>query len=70
MDLSVIEDKLQSDVYLSPVDFCKDVRLIFNNSKKYNTKKKSKVSEEKLLELCHHFHFSYLSCFGKITIGK
>ena len=48
MDLSVVEERLQSEVYLSPVDFCKDVRLIFNNSKKYNTKKKSKVSEETL----------------------
>jgi len=60
MDLSVVEDRLQSEVYLSPVDFCKDVRLIFNNSKKYNTKKKSKVGEETLLDLCHHFHHSFM----------
>ena len=47
MDLSVVEEKLQSGVYRTPVEFCKDVRLVFNNSKKYNTKKKSRVSFKK-----------------------
>ena len=50
-DLSLVEEKMQSDLYHSPIEFCKDVRLIFNNSKKYNTKKKSRVSLKKLKKL-------------------
>ena len=44
MDLGSIREQLASDVYETPVEFCKDVRLVFNNSRAYNTNKRSKVS--------------------------
>lgn len=33
----------QVNNYRTPMDFAKDVRLIFENSKNYNTNKKSKI---------------------------
>lgn len=43
MDLSTVRDRLQRDLYPSPVEFCKDVRLIFANSRNYNINKKSRI---------------------------
>ena len=43
MDLSTVRESLQVGDYSSPLDFQKDVRLIFHNSKEYNTNPKSKV---------------------------
>ena len=43
MDLSTIRNNLESDVYDNPNEFCRDVRLIFTNSRSYNTNKRSKV---------------------------
>ncbi|KAH9381349.1 hypothetical protein HPB48_000406 [Haemaphysalis longicornis] len=37
MDLSTVRDRLQRDLYPSPVEFCKDVRLIFANSRNYTS---------------------------------
>lgn len=46
MDLSTIRNNLESDVYDNPNEFCRDVRLIFTNSRSYNTNKRSKVSND------------------------
>ncbi|XP_013776730.1 bromodomain and WD repeat-containing protein 3-like [Limulus polyphemus] len=43
MDLSTVKNKLQTGSYGSPVEFCKDMRLIFQNSRNYNTNKRSKI---------------------------
>ncbi|KAH8021540.1 hypothetical protein HPB51_015936 [Rhipicephalus microplus] len=43
MDLSTVRDRLTRDLYPSPVEFCKDMRLIFANSRNYNTNKKSRI---------------------------
>ena len=43
MDLSTVRESLQVGDYNSPVDFQKDVKLIFKNSKDFNTNSKSKV---------------------------
>lgn len=43
MDLSTVRDRLQRDLYPSPIEFCKDMRLIFANSRNYNTNKKSRI---------------------------
>ncbi|XP_076372727.1 bromodomain and WD repeat-containing protein 3-like isoform X2 [Tachypleus tridentatus] len=43
MDLSSVKNKLQTGIYSSPVEFCKDMRLIFQNSRNYNTNKRSKI---------------------------
>ena len=43
MDLSTVRESLMIGDYSSPVDFEKDVRLIFKNSKEYNTEPRSKI---------------------------
>jgi len=43
MDLSTVKEQLLSDMYDSPNEFCKDMRLIFQNSKSFNTNKKSRI---------------------------
>ncbi|XP_074644765.1 PH-interacting protein-like [Tubulanus polymorphus] len=43
MDLLTVRKKLRDDSYEDPTDFTKDVRLIFNNSKAFNTNKKSRI---------------------------
>ena len=43
MDLSTVRESLHIGDYNSPVDFQKDVKLIFKNSKDFNTNSKSKV---------------------------
>lgn len=36
MDLSTMEQKLEKDMYSTPQDFIKDMKLIFDNCRKYN----------------------------------
>ncbi|KAK2154938.1 hypothetical protein LSH36_253g03021 [Paralvinella palmiformis] len=43
MDLGTIKEQIDCDVYETPVEFCKDVRLVFNNSRMYNTNKRSRI---------------------------
>ncbi|XP_035213977.1 PH-interacting protein-like isoform X2 [Stegodyphus dumicola] len=43
MDLSTVREKLNNNFYSSPCEFCKDMRLIFQNSRNYNTNKKSRI---------------------------
>ncbi|KAB7498071.1 Bromodomain and WD repeat-containing protein 3, partial [Armadillidium nasatum] len=43
MDLSTIREELAAGAYASPLDFAKDVRLVFQNSKNYNTNNKSRI---------------------------
>ncbi len=43
MDLTTVKEQLLADIYDSPADFCKDMRLIFSNSKQFNTNKKSRI---------------------------
>ena len=45
MDLSSVRESLHIGDYSSPLDFQKDIRLIFKNSKEYNTNPKSKVRQ-------------------------
>ena len=49
MDLGTVREQLECSVYESPTEFCKDMRLIFNNSRSYNTNKRSRVHHR----LCH-----------------
>lgn len=44
MDLRTVKEDLLGGNYDDPLDFAKDVRLIFLNSKNYNTNKRSRVS--------------------------
>lgn len=43
MDFGTVNEKLTNGVYESPEDFAKDMRLIFQNSRTYNTNKRSRV---------------------------
>ncbi|XP_072441757.1 bromodomain and WD repeat-containing protein 1-like isoform X1 [Chiloscyllium punctatum] len=43
MDLATIKHALEIDNYESPIELCKDVRLIFSNAKAYSPNKKSKI---------------------------
>ncbi|KAH9415597.1 Bromodomain and WD repeat-containing protein 3, partial [Dermatophagoides pteronyssinus] len=43
MDLTTVKEQLLADIYDSPQDFAKDMRLIFTNSKQFNTSKKSRI---------------------------
>jgi len=48
MDLRTVKEDLLGGNYDDPLDFAKDVRLIFQNSKNYNTNKRSRVSGEQI----------------------
>ncbi|XP_043557145.1 bromodomain and WD repeat-containing protein 1 isoform X2 [Chiloscyllium plagiosum] len=43
MDLATIKHALEIDNYETPIELCKDVRLIFSNAKAYSPNKKSKI---------------------------
>ncbi|XP_050296565.1 bromodomain and WD repeat-containing protein 3 [Anthonomus grandis grandis] len=43
MDLSVVKDKLQKSMYTEPKEFCSDMRLMFQNSRTFNTNKRSRI---------------------------
>ncbi|XP_033635056.1 PC3-like endoprotease variant B isoform X1 [Asterias rubens] len=43
MDLNTVREQLEGMIYQDPMEFCKDVRLVFTNSKGYTPNKKSKI---------------------------
>ncbi|XP_032075095.1 bromodomain and WD repeat-containing protein 1 isoform X1 [Thamnophis elegans] len=43
MDLATIKETLEAENYDTPMELCKDVRLIFSNAKAYTPNKKSKI---------------------------
>ncbi|XP_069680733.1 bromodomain and WD repeat-containing protein 3 isoform X4 [Periplaneta americana] len=43
MDLRTVKEDLLGGNYESPLEFCKDMRLIFTNSKNYNTNQRSRI---------------------------
>lgn len=51
MDLGTVSETLYEGNYENPVEFAKDVRLIFSNSKAYTPNKKSQVCEDMPLQL-------------------
>ena len=48
MDLSTVSETLVGGNYENPMEFSKDVRLIFTNSKAYTPNKKSQVGDPPL----------------------
>lgn len=44
MDLSTVKENLLSDKYSNPNSLFRDLRLIFSNSRTFNTNKRSRVS--------------------------
>lgn len=53
MDLGTVSETLYEGNYESPVEFAKDVRLIFSNSKAYTPNKKSQVCEDIASAICN-----------------
>lgn len=49
MDLRTVKEDLLGGNYEDPLDFAKDVRLIFQNSRNYNTNKRSRVSNFQMI---------------------
>lgn len=43
MDFATVRETLEAGNYESPMELCKDVRLIFSNSKAYTPSKRSRV---------------------------
>ncbi|GAB0097421.1 bromodomain and WD repeat-containing protein 3 [Sergentomyia squamirostris] len=43
MDLRTVQEDLRGGNYETPLEFAKDVRLIFQNSRNYNTNKRSRI---------------------------
>ena len=43
MDLQTVGEKLEANNYVTPSEFAEDVRLIVENSKKFNPNTKSKI---------------------------
>lgn len=49
MDLQTVKEELLGGNYESPIDFAKDIRLIFTNSKNFNVNQKSKVTLQTII---------------------
>lgn len=43
MDFGTVKETLEAGNYDTPMELCKDIRLIFSNAKSYTPNKKSKV---------------------------
>lgn len=46
MDLRTVKEDLLGGNYETPLEFAKDMKLIFTNSRNYNTNKRSRVSRK------------------------
>lgn len=49
MDFATVRETLEAGNYESPMELCKDVRLIFSNSKAYTPSKRSRVYHQIIL---------------------
>lgn len=62
MDLGTVMETLVGGNYENPMEFAKDVRLIFSNSKAYTPNKKSRVRRARMHTHCGPFYvLMYLS---------
>uniref|UniRef100_T1J4N0 Bromo domain-containing protein n=1 Tax=Strigamia maritima TaxID=126957 RepID=T1J4N0_STRMM len=51
MDFGTVREQLFAANYENPTEFCKDVRLIFQNSRNFNTNKKSRVKSKEIYSM-------------------
>lgn len=69
MDFGTVKETLEAGNYDTPMELCKDIRLIFSNAKSYTPNKKSKVAVNiwgfvnALMKFCNLF----TSTFDKAT---
>lgn len=50
MDLGTVSEALAVGNYQDPMEYAKDIRLIFSNSKAYTPNKKSQVKQQRMKE--------------------
>lgn len=62
MDFATVRETLEAGNYESPMELCKDVRLIFSNSKAYTPSKRSRVRL--------HYLFFFSSLFEGILTSE
>jgi len=60
MDLRTVKEDLLGGNYETPLEFAKDMRLIFTNSRNYNTNKRSRVCQYIYSILYSNFTISLL----------
>lgn len=64
MDLRTVKEDLLGGNYETPADFIKDMRLIFTNSRNYNTNKRSRVSTFVYIKYFEAVDFESIYHFG------
>ncbi|XP_006870925.1 PREDICTED: bromodomain and WD repeat-containing protein 1-like [Chrysochloris asiatica] len=52
MDFGTVRETLEAENYDSPLEFCKDIRLIFSNAKAYTPNKRSKTKQNIIFVDC------------------
>lgn len=61
MDLGTVKETLEAGNYDTPMELCKDIRLIFSNAKSYTPNKRSKVMFYMIYHMVYHnivYHIS------------
>lgn len=61
MDLGTVKETLEAGNYDTPMELCKDIRLIFSNAKSYTPNKRSKVMFYMVYHIVYHnivYHIS------------
>ncbi|XP_066989654.1 bromodomain and WD repeat-containing protein 3 isoform X2 [Macrobrachium rosenbergii] len=69
MDLTTVREELSTSAYATPLEYAKDMRLIFLNSKNYNTNKRSRIYSM-TLRLEAYFEDQIKSVLAKYNQGK
>ncbi|KAL8619065.1 hypothetical protein ACOMHN_020763 [Nucella lapillus] len=72
MDLCTVRRRLHGDEYTSPVEFAENVRLIFRNSREFNTNRKSRIyaMTARLSALFESLVHKILATWRALTKGK
>lgn len=60
MDLSTVKENLLSDKYSNPNSLFRDFRLIFSNSRTFNTNKRSRVSSQEFCDVLRYTIYEYM----------
>lgn len=70
MDLGTVSETLHESNYENPMEFAKDIRLIFSNSKAYTPNKKSQVKTTLLIEKgCAYWWQEHLHYISSLSLG-
>ena len=70
MDFGTVRHRLENSLYCDPEAFARDIRLIFTNSRRYNTNPRSKVSYTNWKVNTAIQRFSFYTLFDKKHWGQ